>query len=282
MTSLLFPRETLLHVVKTLPAAPQILARLGRMRLDPTADLDDVTALLKCDAALTSRIIRIANTPAYSVGIPYASLEQALARIGFGEIYRIAGFAAVAQMTNQSLREYGINGVRLRENSLLVALVMEAISGPAGVDRHEAYSAGLLRSMGKIAVEGFIRDSINKECFDPKSGKMLAEWEQSLTGFTNCEAASFVLKEWNFPAGIVSAIAFHYFPEAETQDPRLPNLLNLAAGAADSVGFGFQGEEPYWERSKEKWTAAGIDEEQLASATGAAMEQFMRLRAAVG
>jgi HD-like signal output (HDOD) protein len=282
MTSLLFPRETLLHVVKTLPAAPQILARLGRMRLDPTADLNDVTALLKCDAALTARIIRIANTPAYSVGVPYASLEQALARVGFGEIYRIAGFAAIAQMTNQSLREYGIAGARLRENALLTALVMEAAAPCAGMDPNEAYSVGLLRSIGKIALEGFVRDSIDKEGFDPKSGRMLAEWERGLAGFTSCEAGAFVLNEWRFPADVSAAIAFHYFPESEAVESRLAHLLNLAAGATDELGFGFQGEEPYWTRSKEKWAGSGIDEGQLDVAAKAAMVQFTKLRAAIG
>ena len=54
-----FPRETLLHVVKTMPAAPQILAKLGQLLLDLNSDLDAVTALLRCDAALTTRILRI-------------------------------------------------------------------------------------------------------------------------------------------------------------------------------------------------------------------------------
>jgi HD-like signal output (HDOD) protein len=282
MTSLLFPRETLLHVVKTLPVAPQILARLGKMRLDPASDLNDVTALLKCDASLTARIIRIANTPAYTVGVPYASLEQALARIGFGEIYRIAGFAAVAQMTNQSLREYGITGARLRENSLLSALLMESFAGYAGVEPSEAYSVGLLRSIGKIAIEGFIRDSIHKEAFDPRSGKMLAEWEKGMTGFTNCEAAAFVLNEWRFPPEVCAAIASHYNPETEAPASGLAHLLNLAAGAADELGFGIQGEEPYWSRSKARLAVAGISEEQYEAASKSANVQFAKLRAAVG
>jgi HD-like signal output (HDOD) protein len=282
MTSLLFPRETLLHVVKTLPAAPQILARLGKMRLDPASDLNDVTALLKCDASLTARIIRIANTPAYTVGVPYASLEQALARIGFGEIYRIAGFAAVAQMTNQSLREYGITGARLRENSLLSALLMEAFAPYTAVDPSEAYSVGLLRSIGKIAIEGFVRDSIHRESFDPRSGRLLGEWEKGMTGFNNCEAAAFVLNEWHFPPAICAAISAHYHPETEAPESGIAHLLSLAAGAADELGFGIQGEEPYWNRSPARLAAAGIDEAQYEAASKAANLQFTKLRASVG
>jgi HD-like signal output (HDOD) protein len=281
MTSLLFPRETLLHVVKSLPAAPQILARLGQMRLDPVADLNDVTALLRCDASLTARIIRIANTPAYSGAEPYSSLEQALARIGFGEIYRIAGYAAVAQMSGYSLREYGVSGAQLRENSLLTALIMERLAGGADSDPQEAYSAGLLRSIGKMAVQGFITGAKTASAFDPAAGQSLEDWERGLTGCTSSEAASFVLGEWRFPSGISTAIALQYAPEAATPECRLAPLLNLAAGAAATLGFGLPGEEPYWTVTPEKLAAAGLDADQLAAGAQAAEQQFNGLRAAV-
>jgi HD-like signal output (HDOD) protein len=281
MSSLLFPRETLLHVVKALPAAPQILARLGKMRLDPSADLNDVTALLKCDAALTARIIRIANTPAYTTGEPYASIEQALARVGFGEIYRIAGFAAVAQMTNQSLTGYGISGVRLRENSLLTALILESAAPFAGINPSEAYTVGLLRSIGKIALEGFIRDALHRQGYDPKSGT-IEVWERAMAGFAGCEAGAFVLNEWRFPPDIAAAIGGQYTPETDVPESRIASLLNLAAGMADELGFGFSGEESFWVPTEGRWTAAGIDDEQLESAAAAAMKQFIRLRASVG
>jgi HD-like signal output (HDOD) protein len=282
MSSLLFPRETLLHVVKALPAAPQILARLGKMRLDPEADFNDVTALLKCDAALTARIIRIANTPAYTTGEPYASLEQALARVGFGEIYRIAGFAAVAQMTNQSLPGYGISGARLRENALLTALILEAAAPSAAINPSDAYTVGLLRSIGKIALEGFIRDALHRRNFDPKSGDTIESWEKTMAGFTSCEAGAFVLNEWRFPHEIASAIGCHYLPEVQVPDSRIAALLNLAAGMAEELGFGLTGEESFWVQTPERWTAAGIDDDQLESAVAAAMKQFIRLRASVG
>src|SRR3954470_6380410 len=146
-------REALLHVVKTLPAAPQILAQLGHLLLDINSDLSDITSLLKRDAALTTRIIRISNSAIYNTGRPFASLEESLARVGFTEVYRLTGFAAAAQLADQKLPFYGISGAQLRENALLTALIMEALAPLAGVDSGLAYTAGLLRSVGKIAID---------------------------------------------------------------------------------------------------------------------------------
>src|ERR1043165_2383433 len=112
-------REALLHVVKTLPAAPQILAQLGGMLLDVNTDLDDLVQLINRDAALTTRIIKVSNSALYNVGPPFASLQESLAHVGFKEVYRLTGFAAMAQMTEKKLPFYGWSSAQLRENSLL-------------------------------------------------------------------------------------------------------------------------------------------------------------------
>jgi HD-like signal output (HDOD) protein len=276
-----FSREALLHVAKSLPAAPQILARLGELRLEPDADLTDVTALLRRDASLTARIIRIANSAMYTTGSSHASLEQALARVGFGEIYRIAGFAVVAQTASQGLRLYGITGPQLRENSLLTALIVEEMAKLSGVDSHEAYSAGLLRSTGKILLDGLARDLVGKGPYVDSVGQ-LADWESRVVGLGNSEAAAIVLSEWRFPASMTTAIGFQYRPEASGSSPALASLLNLAAGAAHRLGHQLPGEMCYWEATPDKLSAAGIDEGQLEDAARRGFEQFDLVRATVG
>lgn len=274
-----FPRESLLHVVKTLPAAPQILARLGRMLLDLNADLADVTALLRCDAALTTRIMRIANSAAYNIGPPFASLEQALARVGFSEVYRLTGFAATAQLCDEAMPLYGVTGPQLRENSLLTALVMEALAATIGVDQRAAYTAGLLRSTGKIALNRLTRDPAYSGCYSKENGGPLARWETEFTGLNNCEAAAFILNEWRFPPATLNAIQQHYAPRSTS--PALAAILNLAAGAAERAGHGLPGEQTYWETTPEKFAAAKITETDLDEALRVALEHFGPIRAAL-
>ena len=275
-------REILLHVAKSLPAAPQILAKLGRLRLEPDADLGEATSILKVDAALTSRILRIANSPAYTTGAPYASLEQALARVGFVEIYRIAGVAAVAQLATQGLQMYGVTGAGLRENSLLTALVMEEASRSTSIDPQEAYSAGLLRSTGKVALDGLKKDFAVAGAYDPSEGGDLVEWEGRRAGITNCEAAAFVLTEWRFPSSLVSAIGHHYQPGECPGDRVLTHLLNLAAGQADRMGLGLPGEKPYLAPTAEKLAAAGLDAGLLEAASASAYRKFEVVRSTLG
>jgi HD-like signal output (HDOD) protein len=270
------PRATLLHVVKTMPSAPQILARIGHLMLSMDAELTDITELLKRDAALTARVIRISNSAAYNTGSPFASLEDALARIGLTEVYRLTGFAAIAQISDQSLTRYGVSGVQLRENSLLTALVMEALARPAGVDPRAAYTAGLLRSVGKIALDRLTRDRAYGEGGNIRGP--LADWETGFIGLNNCEAAAIILEEWRFPEATITAIRDHYF---SCTGQSLAALLNLAAGAAELSGHGLPGEGAYWPLASEKFSAAGVSEAQLHEATCLGLERFGPVRAAL-
>lgn len=272
-------REAILHVVKELPAAPVILAKLGDVLVDPNADMDDIIRLLRCDMALTARVIRISNSPVYNTGRPHASVEEAMACVGFNEVYRLTGLAAVSQLADQALTPYGIAGVELRENALLTALVCEELAAAAGVEPREAYTAGLMRSVGKIAFARLLQGRSLAHTFEARDRDGLAAWEHSLTGTESCAAAAIILREWRFPGTMIVAVEHHYLrlPRGE----KLINLLNVASHAADRCGHGLAGESRYWELRPEKLEAVGIDQDALDHATRRALELFGPLRAAV-
>lgn len=273
------PREMLLHVVKTLPAAPRIMARLGTMLLDPNSEMDEITELLRRDTALTARIIRISNSVFYNPGQPYGSLDEALARVGYMEVYRLVGLAAVAQLGDHVLPLYGITGARLRENSLLTALVVEALAECTGLDSRVAYTAGLLRSVGKIALDRITRNGSYNGAYKGREDGRLGDWETNFIGLTNCEAAAVILKEWRFPATTTEAIRDHYATTRRVSP--LARLLNLAAGAADRGGHGLPGEADYWPTVLASEEDPQIDEEQVNDALCRALEHFGPLREAI-
>ena len=274
------PREKLLTVAKTLPVAPRILAELGHKLRDLSADLSDVTELLKRDAALTARVLRIANSAVYGTGVAYSALEDALARIGYTEVYRMVGFAAIGQIGQQKLPFYGVTGGRLRENSLLTALIMEQLAPRTNVDPRAAYTAGLLRSTGKLVVDRLAGVRADAMEYETHGTGPLAEWESSFVGMNNCDVAALVLTEWHFPEEIVAAIRDHYLVVPEISS--MACLLNIAANAAERGGHGLPGEVHYWDNSPERYASIGLDRTDAEEALRHALEKFGPVRAAVG
>lgn len=271
-------RTSLMNVVKTLPTAPQILAQLGDLLLDINTGLEEITNLLRRDVGLTVRLMRVANSPVYAKGTPSGSLVEALSRVGFKEVYRLTGFAAVAQLSDQKLQVYSTSGTQLRENSLLTALFMEALAEQAGVDVRMAYTAGLLRSTGKIALDRILRDDPANPVVDAGVADLLL-WEIDTAGMDNGVASSFILDEWHFPPELTQAIKLHSKPGSDAGT--LAHLLNVAAGEAERAGHGLCAESGYWELTPERISAANLTAEQIANARGRALAAFDAVRQAV-
>lgn len=269
--------EVLLQAVRNLPSSPRILAQVGRMLSDPNSDLEQMTTLLKRDTALTACVVRISNSAVYGHADPCGSLEEAVARVGYDELYRMIGFATAAQICPQRLDLYGVSGAEFRENALLTALIMEQLAPLAGVAAPSAYTAGLLRSIGKIAIDRLAAHAHRIDYASHGSGP-LAEWETAAVGMGNCEAAGIILTEWNFPDETAATVREHY----RSAGGVLPALLNLAAGAAERCGHGWPGERFYWESPEFRYAIVGFGQEELDEATRTALELFGPVRAAVG
>ena len=270
--------QQLEEVVRTLPAAPRILAQLApRLQLLDT-DVSDVTAILRRDAGLTARLIDMANSAAFIGLDPATSIEEAVARVGFRETYRIIGAVASTQLSDEALPYYGISPRRMRENALFCALVMEELADHATIDGGTAYTIGLLRSIGKVVLDRLVRHRLGVAPFDARRDSVL-EWERSIWGLSNPQVAARVLEIWEFPREAIEAVRHHLDP-GESNRPEA-RLLNLAAAAADVHGIGLPGESRHLAYGADAFAWAGVSESHAVWAADRANSILQRVSVAL-
>jgi HD-like signal output (HDOD) protein len=267
------------NLVQVLPASPRLLAELGTLLQQVETPLTEITQLLRRDPALTARLIVMANSAVYARAEPATSLEDAVACIGFREVYRLVGALAAHQMGDEPLHFYGIESRRFRENALFVALVMEELAVATGQDPRAAYTMGLLRSVGKVALDRHARKEGGITPLAPDA-QGIVEWEQSHWACSNAQVAASLLAGWRFPIETANSVRDHYAPG--TSSPAMSHLLNIAAGAADLRGFGFRGEENFWYFTPENFERTGVDEGKLVWAGERAFQALSRISSALG
>jgi HD-like signal output (HDOD) protein len=268
----------LILVAAELPAAPRLAVELGQAIRNPHIDAREITALLRQDPALVARLIRIANSAVYARAEPAGSLEEALACIGFQEMHRLVGAVAAAQLADQQLKLYGIDGEKLRANSLFVAVIMEALAEETGEEPRSAYTVGLLRSIGKMALDRAARGSDDYVPFAASGETAYDVWETRYWGMDNCAAAELILKHWRLPHETVISVQHHYHP-AGRHNPII-HLLHLAANAAHDRLYGLAGEAVYWTPKPENFAKAGISERHFVQTCERAQRTFQRLHTA--
>jgi len=257
--------QKLQQIAQQLPASPQVLALLNELLMDVNSGLDEISDLLRRDTSLAARIIRISNSVAYGSSGGIASIEEAVNRVGFSEVYRLTGLAAAAQIIDRNLSFYGISADQLRNNTLVVAFAMDSLAKSSGVDARVGYTAGLMRLVGKLVLDQYAKSITGPHASFPRSGKAaILDWEQELFGCTNAEVGGIVMAQWRFPVAITEPIRQHYFTQKPTgPENRTACLLNVACGVATELGFGLPGEEGYWAETPEKLHQAGLLDHQV-------------------
>jgi HD-like signal output (HDOD) protein len=268
--------ERVLAIADTFPATRQILLQLGSLLQDPSVDLDRIVVPLKRDPSLTARLVRIANSAAYAQAEPVASVEDAAKLIGFREVHRLVGFALLDQFSDGGLVNYGVACRRFRENSLFTAILMEELAVGAKEDPGYCYTVGLLRSIGKVALDRLARGLPAGEIPAWSDETLAADWENSVFGISSNEAAVHILKAWRFPAELIAAISGHYSPNDREQP--MTHLLHLAAGMADLLGHGLPGESRYWQESENVFRKAGLEPKAANRIIDHALSTFDRLK----
>jgi HD-like signal output (HDOD) protein len=265
-------------LAQQLPAAPRLLAELGRLVRAPETDARDVVALLRRDASIVSRLLRMANSAAYARAEPIGAIEDAVVAVGFAEVHRLVGALASVQLADTPLPLHGVSSARFRENSLFVATLMEELAVRANLDAHACYTIGLLRSLGMLILErAATRENLAVTPFAASGEESLAVWQHRFWGTDAWQVGATVLEHWHLPPDIVLAIEHH--DEAIVRSEPVVHLLDLAAAVATQNGYGLPGDHS--NTAPQSLAAAGLTQEHFHGAVERAEETFMRLRASV-
>ena len=270
----------LLQLAQQLPASPQILLKLSILIDNLNCSLEDIAKLLRRDATLATRIIRISNSPVYGSEATIASVEEAVGRVGFSEVYRLTGLAAAAQLANENLTFYAHTGLQLRDNTLVTALAVEGLARQLRMDSRNVYATALLRSMGKLVLDRYVKKHVAPSQHYNRSGvPTLITWEENILGCNNASVAALILESWHFPHSITEPIKQHYMTAPLSgEHGQVTLLLNLASGIACDLGYALPGEANYWELTEEKLANAGLKGVDLLAIGEEAEEAFQAMR----
>ena len=265
-------RETIVSLGTRLPPSLGVLGRLQALLNDPGADLDDIVALVRIDPALTFQVIKLANSALYGLRSRCESLEDAVARVGFGDIHQIVGLAVSRQTFQGELHAYDIAGGRLWENAVAVGALCAEFAALAAADARAAYATGLLRGVGKVVLNNF---APHVRYPGEASAPDVFAWETAQHGFAAPEVSALLLDHWRFAPEMVGSVAGHRAPEQATEFAAAAARLHVACSYVAVWGCALPGEVGGWTGDEAMLTRAGLAPEQLDEAVGRAKRRFV-------
>lgn len=244
-------KEQLKHI-EQLEANVGILAKITDLFTHDEVSSDEIEAILVTDVALTTSVLRIANSAACGGAVQVKSLRDAITRTGAKDIRRLVVAHSGSSAVSNDLEAYGVSKDEAWRAAVAGAIAAEGMARRRGLgDPGLAFLAGLLRDCGKLAMEQLVgkdelRDAI--ACKSPSADE--AVWEQVNFGFDHCEAGSELALLWGLPDELADAIRDHHHPCS--RDPqKLVDLVHCADAVCLMMGIGVGLDGMAYEMDKE-------------------------------
>jgi len=222
-----------------LPSDPEMVRKVLELVGDDSAGMADFADLLRADAPLTGRLLKVANSSYFAQRRPVTTVDRACVVLGMSRIRSIAlgvylGTAA-AQAGDRKLtrRVWGRSLYRACIAGNLMHDVAPALSG-------EAFVVGLMLDAGLPIMPTLVGDSYADVLATDPPPAVLVEAEARRLPFTHEDVLAALCMMWKLPDHLSKAMRQRYVKptgfDRNLTDPS--GLLRRAAQVAGVVHFG--------------------------------------------
>lgn len=241
--------EEVVASLKNLPPAPRVMPMLLSSLNDLNTSGDEIVQLLELDAGLAAKILTVSNSAYYGGRGDIAEVGEAVARLGFREIYRIVTNIYAKAFVGRSMSTYQIEADERWFNSVATGVVMELLTKRLqDGDPATAYTIGLLHDIGKSAVDEVCHETYQQVLLAVEEDHMtLQKAEQKILGFDHAQLGAALMRSWKFPDAIIEPIEFQFDPCHAKDFPKLASMLHLSrwicasiAGAPGTFAWAFE------------------------------------------
>jgi putative nucleotidyltransferase with HDIG domain len=217
----------LVSEITKLPVQPGAAMRLLWMLEDPRTSATDLGRLIESDPALSTQVIRLANTAFYGLSGKVASAWRAVTVLGLATVRAIATTAAF-DLFSEKGRSVPND---FWQHSVTSAAGASALARRVGMPSSDAFSAGLLHDIGTALL--FRRaprryDEVVEHAI--ANGVAVADAERTDFGMTHADIGGAALATMRFPDKLIEAVGKHH------DDPStVDGVLARVVIAADSL-----------------------------------------------
>lgn len=186
--------------LKDLPVIPDVALKIISLAED-NVDLsfNDLEEIIKVDTAITSKILKVANSALYARQTEIRSLEKAISLLGFKTIKNLVLILSANSAFKSESNEPFYK--QFWSNSVLTAFYSKELAIELGEQNiaDEVFLAGLIHKIGQVALYRENSDYYHSISEIGSSGLNIVDIEQHYFKTDHKELGANILKVWSFP-----------------------------------------------------------------------------------
>lgn len=197
--------------------------------------LQELSELIAADPAISSGILRMANSALFGARVEIRGILQAIHLLG---LERVKGVVVTVAMTTYLGAWLEVPALRsCWRHSLACAVIAQELARISLMEADVAYTAGLMHDVGLLAlVAGYPGEYADFLASAEQEPCDVLQRERDLFGIDHCQAGLLLVTCWNLPEIFRSVTARHHDP-ATAGEPRELSVVRLGCEIAEALGF---------------------------------------------
>ncbi|MFI4882550.1 MAG: HDOD domain-containing protein [Phycisphaerales bacterium JB064] len=248
--------ELVLQQIDHLPTLSPIAQRVLRLGSAAEADLQDIVRIIQSDPALTGRVLSMCQRAEHGLGDRVTTVERAVVMLGFeavrAAILSVAVYDAMSHHTAQLEGRDGAEGFKHEgfwRHCVATACAADEIARAhknLKVSPDEAFVAGLLHDLGKLALELVLPRTYGKVMrLAEERGLSASSAAQRIIGIDHHTAGKRLAEHWELPLAIQDCMWLYGQPPegmAELRNKAIVGVVSAGQRLVRALHIGWSGE----------------------------------------
>lgn len=247
-------RERLLNI-KDLPTIPVVHNQILKLIEDANYSIDEVSKLIERDQVLSTKVLKLVNSPFYGLYSEVAAVRRAVVLLGSNLIRGLILSTALFDVADKQLPG-------LWDHSYGCSVVASFLAKRFGLSAVEEIMTGaLLHDIGKILIKRQLKEeAVQIDEAVQSQGMIMLEAERYVINITHDKVGVWLAEKWNFPKIIKDIIEYHHRPGLCSAYSKQAAIVHFSDIIVKGMGVTYSG-DPFVPKLDDKgWKSLGIPE----------------------
>ncbi len=251
-----------------LGSLPESWRQLDQVCVRPTATTDMIAEVVATDAGLTTRLLRLANSPMFGLPGRIDRIDRAVSLIGTRQVRDLALAACVIDRF-AGIPDTLVSMHAFWKRSLAAALLARAIASRRRESNIEGFFVvGLLHDIGALLMYQVAQKESAAALSLLARGATIVDAERTVFGFDHTDVGQLLLESWGLPQSLSIPIGRHHAPCVGAAFRIESAMAHIASTIVDLLQIAPLPVARTPALDPEAWAATGLPIESLGDVVG--------------
>jgi putative nucleotidyltransferase with HDIG domain len=273
----------LLEKLNDIPTLPIVASKVNELINNPNSSAADIANVLKKDQVLTAKILKLINSPYYSIPGGVTDVQRALAFLGFNTLAQLVlSLSVFSLFPSDGNEEFPL--LQFWRHALATAVCSEVIAKRVKYPKPaECFTCGLLHDVGKVVMYQIAKDMMLEVIrYAKENKKSFVEAESALDVPGHAFLGEYIAAKWGLPQVIRSAIRYHHLDVRQAATILQSNkpaihIVALANALVVEMAIGHSGDYSNGNLQPYMYEALGLKEGDLVDIRSQTQEEMKKV-----